>query len=71
MLLYSKEILFHFRFLLKKVAILILTGLLSEGYNSSMKLKVIIILAVLAIFVGVSAGVYLAISRGRLPTELR
>ncbi len=47
-----------------QTAISILTGLLHQRYNSKMRLKFIIILAVFSIILGTSAGGYLAISRG-------
>ena len=41
-----------------------MTGLLLQGYNSKMKLKSIIIIAVFSILLGTSAGGYIAVSKG-------
>lgn len=41
-----------------------MTGLLLQGYNSKMRLKFIIIVAILSILLGTSVGGYLAVSKG-------
>jgi penicillin-binding protein 1A len=44
--------------------VMILTGLLLQGYNSKMRLKFIIIIAVVSILLGTAAGGYIAVRRG-------